>query len=486
MKPKNLILFLITLMILFATINSNSQVFYWPPNCEEQECPLDPTFPPEIKVLNRCIYDNTANTYCCIELTYEATRHLPCPPRSAFPYRKYRIISVKAVGPCHDSQEEIMKTAVKTILAQSSAFDGGQGVISVPSCIEHTTCDYVNQESFWKGCDGTVPVPCCRYYFKAGWDSTARDLRLIGSELDSNMVISCNYINPYYCVQCDSNCNESLFPEDGLLDMYSPIPDACSTCSTGSIGKKPLIVDYVDDVNGVKISGGGSYYEYDTDPAIHCLELQYIWIHSNGSNITPLEATELYIKKVLSDYIVSLNVALPCTIKFNVRKCIGKIYPENEVYAGCFEGCCELEFEIDQQAPPGIGMEVININRNPSTPSPECLGCLDVCANIFNSYPFLLEKANISELDEYEPIDVKVIPNPTNGTFSIAFNTISKGTYALSITDMIGQEIYTSNLDVGVGFNNFEINLTNIANGVYYIQLIDNGQLITTTKFIKN
>ena len=32
----------------------------------------------------------------------------------------------------------------------------------------------------------------------------------------------------------------------------------------------------------------------------------------------------------------------------------------------------------------------------------------------------------------------------------------------------------------------FEINLTNIANGVYYIQLIDNGQLITTTKFIKN
>jgi len=239
-------------------------------------------------------------------------------------------------------------------------------------------------------------------------------------------------------------------------------------------------------VNGVKISGGGSYYEYDTDPAIHCLELQYIWIHSNGSNITPLEATELIIKKALSDYISKFGITQPCTIKFNVRKCLGKIYPQHEIYAGCFEGCCELEFEIAPQAPPGIGMEVININRNPSTPSPECLGCLDVCCNIFLSYPFLLEKANISELAEYEPIDVKVIPNPTNGTFSITFNTISKGTYALRITDMIGQVIYTSNLDVGVGFNNFEINLTNIANGVYYIQLIDNGQLITTTKFIKN
>lgn len=79
-------------------------------------------------------------------------------------------------------------------------------------------------------------------------------------------------------------------------------------------------------------------------------------------------------------------------------------------------------------------------------------------------------------------VDVKLSPNPTRDILTITLNNAGSSKLTLRITDMSGKPVYQANL-AGAG-NIQKINVNGFASGIYYLQVIGNGQ-IKTFRFVK-
>ena len=67
--------------------------------------------------------------------------------------------------------------------------------------------------------------------------------------------------------------------------------------------------------------------------------------------------------------------------------------------------------------------------------------------------------------------DVKLVPNPNNGTFTIKGTIGTINDVSVVITDMVGQIVYKSSVPVNSGKINQEIRLGSIANGMYLLEI---------------
>lgn len=65
---------------------------------------------------------------------------------------------------------------------------------------------------------------------------------------------------------------------------------------------------------------------------------------------------------------------------------------------------------------------------------------------------------------------VSLYPNPNNGSFVLNFNSNTANVYKVSITNILGQEVYNAQQS-NLGKPTLEINLTNVANGTYFVQI---------------
>ncbi len=78
-----------------------------------------------------------------------------------------------------------------------------------------------------------------------------------------------------------------------------------------------------------------------------------------------------------------------------------------------------------------------------------------------------------------------VYPNPTKGSININFSSISENDFTLELVDMYGNVHYSlTNNDIN-GQYSVNIDFSDLANGVYFVKLNENGQS-STTKIIKN
>ena len=68
--------------------------------------------------------------------------------------------------------------------------------------------------------------------------------------------------------------------------------------------------------------------------------------------------------------------------------------------------------------------------------------------------------------------DVRLVPNPNNGTFAIKGKLTGVSEVSVVITDMLGQKIYGKVVSVRNGDINDDVKLSNIANGMYLLTLI--------------
>ncbi len=94
-----------------------------------------------------------------------------------------------------------------------------------------------------------------------------------------------------------------------------------------------------------------------------------------------------------------------------------------------------------------------------------------------NEFVVINSTANsINDLSNYN--EFNVYPNPSNGVFSIDFNLI-KEKASISIVTILGEEIYREQLSS----NHASINLSNLAKGIYFLNLI-NGSHNSVQKII--
>ncbi|MDP3556580.1 MAG: glycine-rich protein [Bacteroidota bacterium] len=75
---------------------------------------------------------------------------------------------------------------------------------------------------------------------------------------------------------------------------------------------------------------------------------------------------------------------------------------------------------------------------------------------------------------------IEVFPNPNNGEFNVNLNSVSENTF-IEVYNSIGQLITKEKT---TRLNN-SLNLKNEANGIYIIKIIENGELIQKSNFIK-
>ncbi|MGB1242220.1 MAG: T9SS type A sorting domain-containing protein, partial [Chitinophagales bacterium] len=55
----------------------------------------------------------------------------------------------------------------------------------------------------------------------------------------------------------------------------------------------------------------------------------------------------------------------------------------------------------------------------------------------------------------------------------------------LGIFNVMGQRVHQENLNIEAGSNTFEVDASNLANGIYLIQLSQNGQAVHQVKVVK-
>ena len=75
----------------------------------------------------------------------------------------------------------------------------------------------------------------------------------------------------------------------------------------------------------------------------------------------------------------------------------------------------------------------------------------------------------LSSLDESDPINVSVFPNPTNGQFSLIVNSAGNERAIVHVYDLLGQTIIEQVVNVDNGTNNFTFDLRGYSSGVYML-----------------
>lgn len=64
-----------------------------------------------------------------------------------------------------------------------------------------------------------------------------------------------------------------------------------------------------------------------------------------------------------------------------------------------------------------------------------------------------------------------VYPNPAKGKVTVEFNSLKAEDYSINIADVTGKSIFSKNIHSSTGNNRMEVNLDNIASGIYSLEL---------------
>ena len=80
---------------------------------------------------------------------------------------------------------------------------------------------------------------------------------------------------------------------------------------------------------------------------------------------------------------------------------------------------------------------------------------------------------------------LSVYPNPTTDNTQILFNSAIDGFVTIKMYNVLGAEVITLfDNNVEEGHNSFNVNLENIEEGIYFISMISEGQVVETTKIL--
>ncbi|HEV7232417.1 MAG TPA: CHRD domain-containing protein, partial [Bacteroidia bacterium] len=83
------------------------------------------------------------------------------------------------------------------------------------------------------------------------------------------------------------------------------------------------------------------------------------------------------------------------------------------------------------------------------------------------------------------PASFEVYPNPSNGIVNIRIESVSGLPVQVVMYDMTGKEVYAQNNKLGSGSNVLSLNMTDFVNGIYFIRIQSDKQVLTQ-KIIKN
>jgi hypothetical protein len=72
--------------------------------------------------------------------------------------------------------------------------------------------------------------------------------------------------------------------------------------------------------------------------------------------------------------------------------------------------------------------------------------------------------------------EIEVYPNPATTNATLRFVAAKTGQYQLSLTDLSGRTVVKEAGDILIGTNNIDLDISHLASGIYYINLISEGE----------
>jgi len=81
--------------------------------------------------------------------------------------------------------------------------------------------------------------------------------------------------------------------------------------------------------------------------------------------------------------------------------------------------------------------------------------------------------------------DYLIYPNPTSGTFTLEFNSASENPVTIKLFNLVGQEILTNNFSASSGINKISLDISNLSQGIYMLEINTGTDNANTTPTIK-
>jgi len=93
-----------------------------------------------------------------------------------------------------------------------------------------------------------------------------------------------------------------------------------------------------------------------------------------------------------------------------------------------------------------------------------------------------------TEIDSYNfsNMNAKVFPVPTNSIITLSFESIDAEIYQTNIYSIDGRKVFSEIIQSNIGINSFELDCSQLKKGIYFLNLNKNGQILYSTKIIKN
>jgi hypothetical protein len=398
----------------------------------------------------------------------------PNPPLN-YDYWVYEIDSIVLLGNCTGIlQDELLKRAFRSIISFNNQWGYNPVFIKAPRCIKETT----SGSNVFVACE---PDECCMVPFEGHWTAYGGEL----DDIDFTDVM--DPVDNYQCLfddgpsggqpipNCDFNCKPEHFPSEGDLETWNYLPPACA-------GDCYYINSSTDHTAIIPFSGGSfsASYMVGLGGDMPCFGIHSLNIFNDGSSTPPMEVLELLIRKaILEIYNTNGN---PSNVRLIISKCWRQVDSQYGYYLPCNdEDCCIIEFEITTN--PLTATVTSNVDSSPScsTPCGE-----EICSLFYTSSPHSLPKLSINEGNLNKNTNIKIIPNPTDGICKLEFDASIAGIHQLKVVDLRGFDVFTKDINTVSGRNTLDVDLSNIPVGVYYIQVLNNGLMISKVKFMKN
>ena len=79
---------------------------------------------------------------------------------------------------------------------------------------------------------------------------------------------------------------------------------------------------------------------------------------------------------------------------------------------------------------------------------------------------------------------LRLYPNPSTGSFVVEYISVHSGKVHLKVVDMGGKQLFTAKEAAIHGTNTYRLNLSQLASGIYILELIKHHKEIYRTKFV--
>jgi len=302
------------------------------------------------------------------------------------------------------------------------------------------------------------------------------------------LICTDNYCDSIYLMNQPSSCIADFYAQD--LGNNEAIFTNLSYPQTGTtwFGFAEVYIDFGDGTNALNI-GGTINHTYPNDGTYYvCVEV--VESDSSGNVI----CTDFYC-----DSVTVTSGAIPCQANFCWQQDSVVVWNPNGGTTGIMSNVytfCDLSTPVGMiqswqwdMGDNGVGQYLQNTSSSSQIPIYEfdTNGVYNVCLTIVtmggqctsttcDSVDFLMMQGQTSVEETHAFETLKLYPNPANDKLTVNLISNTSGKLYIRLVNMVGQTLSYEDITIFNGAINHSLDISEIKNGIYSVEVVLNGE----------